>query len=211
MKICSVDGCGNSLYAKGFCHKHYDKSRKYGNPLHDATIKRKSCHVDNCQTPTHSHGYCRKHWRRLKNNGDPLKVKSKGSLSPYSIWRNIRYRCNNPNCKDYPRYGGRGIKVCKEWDSFEQFHKDMGDKPFLEAQIDREDNDKNYSPDNCRWTDCLTNIRNSTSSKLNKKTVNKIRNKYKTGNFTQKELSTIFGLSLDRVYLVVNNLIWEES
>jgi len=69
----------------------------------------------------------------------------------YSIWTAMRARCNNKNHKDYPQYGGRGITVCKEWDSFQQFIEDMGERP-KNYSIDRINNEKGYSRDNCKWS-----------------------------------------------------------
>jgi len=66
-------------------------------------------------------------------------------------WMSLRNRCNNPNNDAYSDYGGRGIAVCTEWDSFETFLKDMGNRPTLQHSIDRRNNDKGYSKSNCRW------------------------------------------------------------
>lgn len=69
----------------------------------------------------------------------------------YSTWLSMRDRCNNPRNPGYKNYGGRGIKVCEEWDDFTQFLADVGGRPSPELSIDRIDNDGNYEPGNVRW------------------------------------------------------------
>lgn len=90
----------------------------------------------------------------------------------YEIWTNIQSRCNNSNVFAYKDYGGRGIKCL--WSSFEEFKNDMflsyqqHVKEFGEKQttIDRTDNDKNYSKENCAWVTRKKNCRNTRRNHL---------------------------------------------
>jgi hypothetical protein len=70
----------------------------------------------------------------------------------YNTWRSMLKRCYTASHKSFRDYGGRGITVCDRWrDSFEAFYEDMGPRPSLRYSIERNNNEKGYAPDNCRW------------------------------------------------------------
>lgn len=86
----------------------------------------------------------------------------------YKIYMGMKQRCYNKNNHKYPQYGGRGIKICDEWlndvTKFYEWSIKNGYKEDL--SIDRIDNDKGYSPENCRWESKLTQSRNRRSSRI---------------------------------------------
>lgn len=86
------------------------------------------------------------------------KREGKESLTHRS-WRAMRARVLNKNNNSYPRYGGRGIGICSEWEDFRTFLLEMGPRPGKQYVLDRIDNDGDYCKENCRWITIEENTR----------------------------------------------------
>lgn len=78
----------------------------------------------------------------------------------YRSWQMMKNRCNNPRARDYAHYGGRGIRVCRRWETFDNFLADMGRRPTLQHTLERKNSDKNYCPSNCVWATRADQARN---------------------------------------------------
>src|SRR5262245_10096761 len=82
-------------------------------------------------------------------------------------WRSMIARCTNPAHPKFPRYGARGVRVCRRWlESFAACVRDMGPGPGPDYSLDRRNNDKHYTPSNCRWADRKTQARNRSTNRV---------------------------------------------
>lgn len=107
----------------------------------------------------------------------------------YGVWQSMRRRCLTPTYRQWKDYGGRGISICPEWESFERFVEDMGERP-AGTSLDRIDNNGNYQPDNCRWAtrqEQQRNLRNTRIVSIDGKTYKAI------------ELAELTGLKPDTI------------
>ena len=107
----------------------------------------------------------------------------------YSIWSNMKNRCQNKNYKKYRHYGGRGIAVCSRWLSFKNFILDMGEVPDG-FTLDRIDTNGNYEPKNCRW---------ATQKEQQNNRRNNHRILFRGRNLTLSQLERETGISQDKI------------
>ena len=115
-------------------------------------------------------------------------------------WKAMNTRCNNPNSKDYFRYGGRGIKICTRWKKFKNFYKDMG--PSNGLTIDRKDSDGNYCKSNCRWVNRL-------EQSLNKK--NKMLIKFNGERLSIRDWALLLNIKNTTLKNRIHNLKWSHE
>lgn len=121
-------------------------------------------------------------------------------------------RCYYKPGKDYTRYGGRGVIVEESLNTFDKFFQwsiNNGFEPNMKLELDREDNDGNYSTKNCRWVSGTVNRRNSSRSKLSEEIVYNIRyGKYK--DMSAGDIATKFNCAETTIKSVLEGKTWKE-
>ena len=145
-----------------------------GKQFNNLTVITRAGRTAKGKTLWHCVCFCGKKTIKITNEIITGKVKSCGCCEwqihhteAYNSWQSARQRVFNNNNKDYAGYGGRGITMCIEWESFTQFYRDMGDPPKdimtgERLSLDRKDTNGNYCKDNCKWS-------NRSEQQLNKR------------------------------------------
>lgn len=126
----------------------------------------------------------------------------------YEIWKSIKQRATNPACGAAANYVNRGIGICSEWmtyDGFMKWDKFHEMRPGL--HVDRIDNSKGYSPENCRLVTQCENNRNSRKVKLNMQSAHVIRMLCWSG-LSHQIVADIFGVSRQCIQDVVAFRRW---
>lgn len=150
-----TDGRGTRSFCMAECDcgdvSRYEKS----NVLRNNSTRCKGCAKANRSEKKKTHG------ASMPKNTDKLTRKA------YVTWKGMKSRCLNENDKRFSDYGGRGIGICDEWlGDFETFLSDMGRPPTLTHSIDRIDNSRGYSKDNCQWATPAEQGRNKRNNHL---------------------------------------------
>lgn len=139
--LCQCD-CGNQTVVRSKCLVAGD-TKSCGCLVHKSYIR------------------SQKNNEKKKRIDKPLILRHTHKNRLYNIWSGMHYRCENPNASSFVHYGGRNIKVCREWsgeNGFEAFAHWAIDHGYADTlEIDRIDNDGDYRPSNCRWVDHQNN------------------------------------------------------
>ena len=98
--------------------------------------------------------------RQLLTGNTHKRTHNKCKSRTYKTWSQMKNRCTNARYGEFDLYGGRGIKVCESWMSFDVFLRDMGERPQGKT-LDRIDQNGNYEPANCRWATPTQQARNT--------------------------------------------------
>ena len=124
----------------------------------------------------------------------------------YRIWAGMLSRCRAVSSSSYRLYGGRGIAVCDRWLEFENFASDMGARP-PGMTIERQDNNGNYEPGNCRWATAKEQAQNRRDNKLSFDSAKKIREMVAAGA-TKADAARVFGVSFPTIAKVIDGSRW---
>lgn len=128
----------------------------------------------------------------------------------YYCWTDMKTRCLNKNSKAYPCYGAKGINVCDRWiNSFENFLHDMGET-IKGMTLDRIDNTKGYSPENCRWATKVEQGRNKRNLIFDMDKAAYVRFLCING-FNKKEMADFFKCHINSIHQIAAGTTWNHG
>lgn len=172
------------------------------------------CHVSWCEQPVKAASLCSRHYERQRT-GKELEGKQfrrpqgMGTDSHlYSVWTNMKTRCNNPNATRFENYGGRGVTYCPAWEHFVNFEADMlsAYKPGL--TLERRKNEEGYSKDNCYWATVTEQNRNSRNCKLTMEKAVEIRRLHEAEGVSLARLGILYGVSRKMIEHIIKRKNW---
>lgn len=130
----------------------------------------------------------------------------------YQKWKGMTDRCYDNKNSNYHRYGGRGITICDEWRSdFKLFYEWAINNGWEDGlEIDRQNNDGNYEPSNCRFVTTVVNTRNTSIVKTTIQRARHMRILYFVGKRSQSEIAYLYGIKQTAVSRLLNNRRWND-
>lgn len=128
----------------------------------------------------------------------------------YKCWDAIKQRCGNKKHASYKNYGGRGIFICNEWkNNFQSFYNWAIKNGWSHGlEIDRENNNGNYEPSNCRFISSKANSRNRRTTKITEEIANEIRSLRADGKLTHSKIAHAYSISRTNVSNILRNERW---
>lgn len=147
----------------------------------------------------------------MKKHGNWKHGETRPESPEYRHWYNMMRRCYDINFDGYSHYGDKGIKVCRRWHDYRNFLADMGRRPDSNHTLGRINNNRNYTPKNCRWETRAQQSRNRKVNKLTIIKVRKIRFLYTTGKYTHNALAIKFKVGRSQINKIINGYAWKET
>lgn len=174
------------------------------------------CCIDGCGRPIRSVGFCSLHYNRFNLYGHPLAGEIEDCPKPRlplkkekQAWHSMKKRCYDLSNRNYPCYGGRGIRVCDRWlESFDNFLKDLGPAPDGYS-LERIDVNGHYEPLNCKWATIREQNRNRTDTVLTEEKVKDAHRRLAQGE-NLADLAREFGVSYNTLYQAKRGKSWAE-
>jgi hypothetical protein len=146
---------------------------------------------------------------RVSKGGKFVTTHGRRKKPEYYSWYSMKTRCGNPNHADYPWWGGKGITYDPDWEMFDNFYADMGPRPSREYTLERKDNTKGYSKDNCCWLLKRLQNRNQSHNVVTAEQVLRIRREFAEGK-RQFRIAKDFGIKPSHVAAIVHRKCWKD-